>query len=330
MNWRKALAMGPAGASMLGAPMKSHAQDVPPALASALATDKELSSAEQKFVDLWKTLSPHQQDELRPKQQEWMKYVNTLPPAQRIAEINRHIKELWPTEQTTGEQASPAPRAQAATQPSDVGQTTELEAVEQDLNDLWQTLSPQKRAALLPAQRQWLKYKDSLPPVERLAELKRHIRELWPNIDVPPGGLETRRGDVYSLARGEQPEPTSTAELQIRKRWQQRTAAQRQQSFQQELEKYGVTQEDIQKFNATPVQDRRVVHIRPGIDINLVGGTILGPATNSKTGNIVSVSGWLLKDNRGTGIRSIVVVGGHGAPLVLAKINSDDFELDEQ
>lgn len=205
----------------------------------------------------------------------------------------------------------------------------QLKAVEQDLNDLWQTLSPQKQAALRPEQREWVKYKDSLPPTERVAEIERRVRGLWPNINVPPGGLEVGRVDVY----GNRAEPTSAAELQIRQRWQQRAALQRQSSFKQELEQYGITEADIQKFNATPLQDRRKAHIHQGVSIPLVGsGMVLGPGRDSRTGEEMGMDGYLLKDDRGMGKRSLIVIGGGptGAPVAVAKVNSTDFDVDEE
>jgi hypothetical protein len=44
------------------------------------------------------------------------------------------------------------------------------------------------------------------------------------------------------------------------------------------------------------------------------------------------MNGWLFKDNSGTGKRSLIAIGGGptGAPPALAKVNSADFDVDEE
>jgi hypothetical protein len=46
----------------------------------------------------------------------------------------------------------------------------------------------------------------------------------------------------------------------------------------------------------------------------------------------MGMDGYLLKDDRGMGKRSLIVIGGGptGAPVAVAKVNSTDFDVDEE
>jgi uncharacterized protein DUF4236 len=73
-GWRRALAMGLAGASMLGAPMKAHGQEWWQATAA---------QAEQAITQAWSQLSPNQKQELRQEEREWIKWKDSLPADRR-------------------------------------------------------------------------------------------------------------------------------------------------------------------------------------------------------------------------------------------------------
>jgi hypothetical protein len=73
-GWRKALAMGLAGASMLSAPMKAHGQEWWQATPA---------QAEQAVTQAWSQLSPKQQQNLRQEERDWIKWKDKLPADRR-------------------------------------------------------------------------------------------------------------------------------------------------------------------------------------------------------------------------------------------------------
>jgi hypothetical protein len=157
-GWRKALAAGLVGATMLGAPVKGQAQE-PTSRATQIqheAAAMSDSDAIDTAREIWNQLSDEQKQQARPAIAIYNKQGNYR------AEV-AYLKLLLAGEQL------PAVK-------DDIN--ARIAAAEKELSEVWQDSNPKIRALERADQLQWIKQKDAATGQEKFAMIKARIAYL--------------------------------------------------------------------------------------------------------------------------------------------------------